>query len=88
MVSHSPEAGPDPCALQSERMLAIVLGASEWPFYADFPAAPSFRRSAYEIADYLIDRNALGLSPRNVKVLFDSFDDAPEISAADARFHP
>src|SRR5690349_10430022 len=65
--------------LQRERTLAIVLGASEWPFYPDFHAAPSFRRSALEIAEYLRGRNGLNLSPRNMKVLIDSFDDAPEI---------
>jgi hypothetical protein len=71
----------EPChpVLRRDQTLAIVFGASEWPFYPDFHAAPSFRRSATEIADYFRDRHGLNLPRRNVKVLIDSFDDAPEI---------
>lgn len=65
--------------IQRERMLAVVLGASEWPDYSEFHSAPSFRRSALEFADYLRDRDGLKLLQRNVKVFFDSFDDAPDI---------
>lgn len=65
--------------LRRESTLAVVLGASEWPAYPEFHAAPAFRHSAYQIADYLRDHEGLNLSPRNVKVLFDSFDDGPEI---------
>ena|SRR5690349_6169780 len=75
-LSQEPEDHP---VLHRERTLAIVFGASEWPSYPDFHAAPSFRRSADEVADYLRSPKGLNLSPRNVKVLVDSSDDAPEI---------
>jgi PAN domain len=65
--------------LQRDQTLAIVLGASEWPSYPDFHAAPSFRRSANDIVDYLRSQNGLNIPSRNVKVLIDSFDDAPEL---------
>jgi hypothetical protein len=65
--------------LQPDRMLAIVFGASEWPDYPDFIAAPSFSRSARDIADYLCDRNGLNLPRRNVQVLVDTFESASEI---------
>jgi hypothetical protein len=42
------DAEPENPVLQRERMLAVVLGASEWPFYPEFPGAPSFRRSAHD----------------------------------------
>jgi hypothetical protein len=77
--STSDDAERDHPALRRQQTLAIVLGASEWPFYPDFHAAPSFRRSAHDIADYLRARNGLNLPPRNVRVMVDSFDDAPEI---------
>jgi hypothetical protein len=73
------DSDPDRPVLRRESTLAIVLGASEWPAFPEFHAAPAFRHSAYRIADYLRDREGLNLSPRNVKVLFDSFDDGPEI---------
>ncbi len=60
-------------------MLAVVLGASEWPDYSNSIQYSSFRRSALEFADYLRDRDGLKLLQRNVKVFFDSFDDAPDI---------
>jgi TPR repeat protein len=65
--------------LQRERTLAIVLAASDWPFYPAFHAAKSFQRSAHAIVDYLRVREGLNLPPRNVKVLVNSFDDGPEI---------
>ncbi len=73
------DADPDRPVLRRETTLAIVLGASEWPFYPEFHSGPSFRQSATKFADYLRDRAGLNLSPRNVKVLIDSFDDAPEM---------
>ena len=69
----------DHLVLQREQTLAIVLGASEWPFYADFHDAPSFRHSAHDMADYLRAHDGLNLPARNVKVLVNSFDPAPEI---------
>lgn len=73
------DAEPSHPILRPERTLAIVLGASEWPFYPEFHGAPSFRRSAHDVADYMRDRDGLNLPPRNVKVLIDAFDDGPEI---------
>ncbi len=70
---------PDHPVLKPERTLALVLGASEWPEYPEFHAAPSFRRSAFDIVDYLLGSNGLKLTRRNVKVFFDAFEDAPEI---------
>ena len=72
---------PDPehPVLHREQTLAIVFGASEWPFYPDFQDAPSFRHSAHEMADYLRSPAGLNLPARNVKVLVDAFDPAPEI---------
>jgi hypothetical protein len=78
--STEPESNEsDPPLIQRERILALVLGASEWPDYPEFHAAPSFHRSALDIANYLLGNDGLNLLRRNVKVLFDSFEDAPEI---------
>jgi hypothetical protein len=60
-------------------MLALVLGASEWPEYPEFDAKASFKRSAHEIVEYLRGPSGLNLSRRSVKVFFDTFDDAPDI---------
>ena len=65
--------------LQREQTLAIVLAASEWPTYPGFHASPSFRHSAVAIVNYLRSSEGLNLSPRNMKVLIDSFDDLPEV---------
>lgn len=73
------DARPDHPFLQPERTLAIVFGASEWPDYPDFIAAPSFGRSAREVADYLCDAKGLDLPRRNVQVLIDTFESASEL---------
>jgi hypothetical protein len=65
--------------IRREQTLAIILGASEWPYYPQFEDAPNFRRSAHDIADYLRSPLGLKLPLRNVKELIDSTDDAPTI---------
>jgi hypothetical protein len=75
----SDRAALDHPPLRRETTVAVVLGASEWPFYPDFDAAPSCRRSAHAIADYLRAKNGLNLPSRNVKVLVDPFELAPDI---------
>jgi hypothetical protein len=65
--------------IRREKTLAVVLGASEWPEYPEFDAKTSFRLSANDIVEYIRGPSGLNLPRRNVKVLFDSFDDAPDI---------
>jgi uncharacterized caspase-like protein len=59
--------------------LAIVLGASKWPFYPQSSPAPSFRDSARDMAAYLGSTRGLGLPPENLLVSIDSPDEPSAI---------
>jgi Caspase domain len=69
-----------------ETILALVLGASRWPFIRRFENAPSFQNSAYQIAEWINDKRGLALPSRNIKDLFGSRDDAAEILSEAAIF--
>ena len=57
--------------LDPERTLAIVFGASEWPFCKSLPPSSAFSSSARDIIKYLKSRDGLGLEKKNVLDLFD-----------------
>ncbi len=61
---------------QRETTLALIFGASRWPDCPKFQEAPSFARSADELTKLLRDPSDLPF--RNIKFLFDSFDDVSE----------
>ena len=42
-------------------IVAVIMGASEWPEYADFDPSPAFLRSAEYFRDYLLSED--GLNP-------------------------
>jgi len=65
--------------LQHNRILAVVLGASEWPHCLDFAPSTSFRRSANDMAKYLCDAAGLGLASDNVLTAIDLPDPAADI---------
>jgi hypothetical protein len=52
------------------KALAVVLGASEWPWYSAFEAAPAFKNSATAFRDYLLSEDGLALPPDNILWLF------------------
>ena len=64
-----------PRLLASESTAAIILGADDWT-EAGLNTAPSFRRSAKGIAQYLVDRGGLGLDASLLIDLFNSREDA------------
>ena len=53
------------------KMVAVILGASEWPKSPGLPGSPSFRNSAAEFKKYLLDPNGLNIRSENVLDLFD-----------------
>jgi hypothetical protein len=59
--------------------LAIILGASEWPKYPGFQSSPSFKNSAKDFRDYLLDENGFGLPSDNICDLFDTPLSFPDI---------
>ncbi len=61
-----------------ETTLALIFGASRWPYAAKFEEAPSFERSADALFKYLEEPSGLGLPVRNIKTFFNSRDDAAE----------
>lgn len=58
--------------------VSIIFGASKWPECLKFVNAPSFSRSAESILEFLRSQSGLNMSARNIKFLFDSFEDAAE----------
>ena len=67
------EGGPAPGTT-----LALVFGASHWPDAPKFEDAPSFEQSANALIDYLRDPEGFGLPWANIKIFFNSLDDAAE----------
>lgn len=59
--------------------LAIVLGASEWPRFFDFPGSEAFLHSANELKTYLLDSAQFGLPLENLLDLFDTEENASDI---------
>src|SRR6266436_5538137 len=66
--------------------LAITLGASSWPEHPSFEPSDAFRNSADAIRAYLLDQNGLALPRRNLKSIFDSYDDPPVVLDEIVRF--
>lgn len=62
-----------------ENTLAIILGASEWPHYINFQANPSFKKSAEDFRDYLLDKNGFNLPQENLFYSFNAEKFPPEI---------
>ena len=69
---------PISCAPQPETTLALIVGASRWPDCPKFMDAPSLERSADAFIRFLRGEDGLGLPLRNIKSLFNSFDDPAE----------
>ena len=69
-----------------ETTLAIILGASNWPHVTEFQASPSFKKSAEDFRDYLLDENGFGLPQENLRYLFDSNQDPTALIAEISRF--
>jgi peptidoglycan hydrolase-like protein with peptidoglycan-binding domain len=67
------EGGPAPGTT-----LALVFGASHWPDAPKFEDAPSFEQSANALIEYLRDPDGFGLPWANIKIFFNSLDDAAE----------
>ncbi|HZR44140.1 MAG TPA: caspase family protein [Ktedonobacteraceae bacterium] len=57
--------------------LAILLGASEWPDYSDFPGSKAFANVASSVRGYLLNPQQFGLSKENFLDLFDT-DQGPD----------
>src|SRR5215469_16375856 len=66
--------------------LAVILGASSWPEYPGFQPSAAFRESAEAIRAYLLDQSGLALPRRNLKFLFDTYDDPPVVLDEIRRF--
>ncbi len=64
-------------APRPETTLVIMLGASEWPKYAErFDASPAFEKSASELKKYLLAEGGFNLPQANLLDLFDDRGDA------------
>jgi hypothetical protein len=65
-------------SLVAEGIVAIILGASEWPLSPSLPGSNAFRDSASDFLDYLRDQqpNGLGLLQQNILNLFDKKESA------------
>src|SRR4051812_18937092 len=59
---------PDPP--KPDTSVALVLGASEWPYHARLGKSEAFRASADDLLGYL--RDGLGLPTGQIKSLFDA----------------
>ena len=62
-------------------ILAIILGASEWPRYPGLHGSRAFYNSAQRFADYLIRDDGFGVPQQNILWLFDSELAPSEIDA-------
>src|SRR5689334_16171332 len=58
--------------VSSDRVLVILLGASEWPKAPEFTRSDAFVNSAQAIRDYFLDESGFGLPEGNLHDLFDS----------------
>ncbi len=66
--------------------LVILLGASEWPKFPDFPSSRAFANSASELKNYLLDDSQFGLPSENLLDLFDTNQSANDIDEQIAEF--
>jgi hypothetical protein len=69
---------PPSRAPQPDTTIALIFGASRWPDCPKFRDAPSLERSADAFIQFLRNESGLGLPLRNIKSLFNSFDDPAE----------
>jgi fructose-1,6-bisphosphatase/inositol monophosphatase family enzyme len=58
--------------LNPQKLLVIILGASEWPNDNSLIGAESFLNSAVDFKKYLLDPSGYGLPPENLLDLFDA----------------
>jgi uncharacterized caspase-like protein len=66
--------------------LALIIGASEWPNLNEFQASPSFRKSAEDFRDYLLDENGFGLPLDNLCYLFNTHQNSTDIISEISQF--
>ena len=59
-------------------MLAIILGSASFPEAPKFADGTPFYKSAYDVKQYLLDQNGLGLSRENILWLFEDSLSAPD----------
>jgi caspase domain-containing protein len=66
--------------------LAILLGASAWPYSPQLASSPAFARSAKDFRDYLISDDGFGLPPENLLDLFDREEAPTQLDAQIQQF--
>src|SRR5450755_2292278 len=64
---------------QDGRTLALVIGASEFPYSPTLAGGDSFENSAQDFRAYLYDDNGLNIPPADVLDLFDDGHAASEL---------
>ena len=47
-------------------IIAVIMGAGEWPEYPDFDPSPAFSRSAERFRDYLLSEDGLDMPEDNI----------------------
>jgi len=66
--------------------LAILLGASEWPYYPEFQGSLAFANSANRLKTYLLNAQKFGLPSKNLLDLFNKDLSADDIDRAMSNF--
>lgn len=69
-----------------ETTLAVVLGASQWPDFPDFPGSEAFAHAVHDFREYLLDSRYFGLPQENLLDLFDREDGPDKIDRQIRRF--
>lgn len=72
-----PQKDPSP-----QTTLVVLLGASQWPLFPEFPSSKAFANSASHLKTYLLNPRQFGLSAENVLDLFDADQSADDIDSA------
>ncbi|MBR0793997.1 hypothetical protein JQ615_01195 [Bradyrhizobium jicamae] len=73
-------------ALSPDHTISIVLGASAWPDFDAFQSSEAFRNSAEAFRDYSLAASGLNLPKKNLKYLFDTHNDPPDVLDEIVRF--
>src|SRR5688572_7430224 len=68
-----------PVAAVRDTILAIIIGAQEWPQAPALEGSKVFENSAHDFEAYLLEEHGFNLSPDNVLNLFDSNSSVNEI---------
>lgn len=66
--------------------VAVLLGASEWPYFPDFQGSQAFANSARAFREYLCASDQFGLPQENLLDLFDTPKSADELDEEIGRF--